>query len=102
MFFWTLHIYFSVYAQNLLVSAREMSLSIGQNPSYINHIESGQGTPSLSGIIYICEYLGITPQEFFDEKNNHPAEIKEIVEILSTLNEKDFQTIYNLIKMLKK
>ena len=35
------------------VSAREMSLSIGQNQGYINHIESGQGTPSLSGVFYI-------------------------------------------------
>ena len=84
------------------VSAREMSLAIGQNASYINRIENHQTFPSMQSFFYICEYLGITPQEFFDEKNNHPAEIKEIVEILSTLNEKDFQTIYNLIKMLKK
>ena len=32
------------------VSARDMSLSIGQNPGYINNIESGKSMPSLSGI----------------------------------------------------
>ena len=32
------------------VSAREMSLAIGQNPNYINHIETGSATPSLSGL----------------------------------------------------
>ena len=51
------------------VSARDMSLSIGQNPGYINNIESGKSMPSLSGIFYICEYLGITPSDFFDTEN---------------------------------
>ena len=32
------------------VSARDMSLSMGQNPGYINNIESGKSMPSLSGI----------------------------------------------------
>ena len=31
------------------VSARDMSLSIGQNAGYINNIESGKSMPSLSG-----------------------------------------------------
>ena len=44
------------------VSARDMSLSMGQNPGYINNIESGKSMPSLAGIFYICEYLGITPR----------------------------------------
>ena len=37
------------------VSAREMSLAIGQNPGYINNIESGKSLPSLPGVFYICE-----------------------------------------------
>ena len=39
------------------VSARDMSLSMGHNPGYINNIESGKSMPSLSGIFYICDYL---------------------------------------------
>ena len=39
------------------VSARDMSLSMGQNPGYINNIESGKSMPSLAGIFYICDYL---------------------------------------------
>ena len=38
------------------VSAREMSLAIGQNPGYINNIENGKAMPSLNGIFYICDY----------------------------------------------
>ena len=48
------------------VSARDMSLSLGQSESYINKIENKRTLPSMAGFIYICEYLGITPQEFFN------------------------------------
>lgn len=54
------------------VSARDMSLSMGQNPGYINNIESGKSMPSLSGIFYICDYLGISPKDFFDMNANNP------------------------------
>ncbi len=31
-------------------SAREMSLALGQNPSYINRIENGKALPSMQGL----------------------------------------------------
>lgn len=46
------------------VSARDMSLTLGQNNSYINQIENKKALPSLQGLFYICEYFGITPQQF--------------------------------------
>lgn len=46
------------------VSARDMSLSLGQSESYINKIENRRTLPSMTGFFYICEYLNITPQEF--------------------------------------
>ena len=48
------------------VSARDMSLSLGQSESYINKIENKRTLPSFTGFIYICEYFQITPKEFFD------------------------------------
>ena len=48
------------------VSARDMSLSIGQSPGYINNIENGVNFPSMAVFFYICDYLGVTPMEFFD------------------------------------
>jgi len=82
------------------VSAREMSLAIGQNPGYINHIETGQGTPSLSGIFYICEYLGITPAEFFDFDNKNPAKLNKINMYLKKLNDEQLEIIEKLLKNL--
>ena len=84
------------------VSAREMSLAIGQNPGYINHIETGQGAPSLSGLFYICDYLGITPSEFFDNDTENPAQLHALVELLKQLNDDQLTVIENLIKNMIK
>lgn len=82
------------------VSAREMSLSIGQNQNYINHIENMSATPSLSGIFYICEYLGITPAEFFDFDNKNPARLNKINMYLKKLNDEQLEIIEKLAKSL--
>ncbi len=82
------------------VSARDMSLSIGQNPGYINNIESGKSLPSLSGIFYICEYLGVTPSEFFDTESKNPTKIDAIVKDLKHLDDKQLDTIASLVKDL--
>ena len=82
------------------VSAREMSLSIGQNQGYINHIESGQGTPSLSGIFYICEYLGITPSQFFDFDLKNPEKLNKINEYLTKLNDKQLNALEMFLKSM--
>lgn len=84
------------------VSARDMSLSIGQNPGYINNIESGKSMPSLSGIFYICEYLGITPSEFFDLESKNPTRLNEVVNDLKKLNDRQLETISCLIKEIIK
>lgn len=80
------------------VSARDMSLSMGQNPGYINNIESGKSMPSLTGIFYICDYLGITPSEFFDMESNNPTKIKDILMDLKRLDGQQLETISRLIK----
>lgn len=85
------------------VSARDMSLSLGQNPGYINNIENGKSCPSLSGLFYICDYLGMSPMEFFDVGSNNPAKVQAITNDLKRLNDWQLDTIAALIKeMLRK
>ena len=67
------------------VSARDMSLSIGQNPGYINGIETGKFKPSLDGIFFICEYLGVTPSEFFDMESSNPSRLDAIIKDMKKL-----------------
>ena len=80
------------------VSARDMSLSMGQNPGYINNIESGKSMPSLSGIFYICDYLGITPSEFFDTDTKNPGKLNDIIADLKRLDDRQLDTISVLIR----
>ena len=84
------------------VSARDMSLSIGQNPGYINNIETGKSMPSLTGIFYICEYLGVTPSEFFDLESTNPVKIDAIVQDMKHLDDAQLDTIAALVKGLRK
>ncbi len=84
------------------VSARDMSLSIGQNPGYINNIETGKSKPSLDVFLFICEYLGVTPSEFFDTEFSNPSKINLIVDDLKKLNDDQLDIVSLLIKELNK
>ena len=68
------------------VSARDMSLSLGQANNYINNIENKKSLPSMPSFFYICEYLGITPQEFFDVGNANPEGLNELDRKSTRLN----------------
>lgn len=84
------------------VSARDMSLSIGQNHAYINNIESGKALPSMTIFFYICEYLNITPADFFDTDSENPEKLKGIIEDLKHLNDKQLDSIAEIVKGLVK
>lgn len=53
------------------VSAREMSLDLGQNESYINRIENGKSLPSMTQFFNLCDYLHISPKDFFDDEKQN-------------------------------
>lgn len=69
------------------VSARDMSLSLGQSENYINMIENKKSYPSMAVFFVICEYLKITPQEFFESGNAHPEKLNNIITNLKKLND---------------
>ena len=82
------------------VSARDMSLSIGQNAGYINTIESGKALPSMSAFFFICEYLNISPQEFFDEENKFPSQLRDVIADLKKLSNTQLDSVSALVKEL--
>lgn len=82
------------------VSARDMSLSIGQNPGYINNIETGKALPSMSTFFYICDYLNISPQDFFDTDAELPEQLHVLTNDLKMLNEIQLEHISALVKDL--
>ena len=84
------------------VSARDMSLTLGQSESYINKIENGKAFPSMQVFFYICDYFNITPKEFFDEEISNPILIHEVLKDLNMLDDKQIGNIHEIVKALKK
>lgn len=83
------------------VSARDMSLSIGQSAGYINNIENGINYPSMSVFFYICDYLGITPKEFFDTETTDPVRTKELMAAASKLDREHLDHLIAIAKGLR-
>lgn len=84
------------------VSAREMSLAIGQNEGYIQNIESGKAFPSMRVFFYICEYLKISPSAFFDKNIADPMRLQIMLEDLNKLDDKQVGSIHAVVKEMAK
>lgn len=84
------------------ISARDMSLSLGQSESYINKIENGKAFPSMQVFFYICEYFNITPKDFFDAENNNPVILDELLNDMKVLTNNQIACIAYIIKELKR
>lgn len=80
------------------ISARDMSLSLGQSESYINKIENKRTLPSMAGFIYICEYFEITPQEFFNLDSPAPQKSKELLREIEKLTASQVDHILLIVK----
>lgn len=81
------------------VSARDRSLSLGQANNYINNIENRKSLPSMQTFFYICEYLDVTLQEFFDIENDQPGALREFMAEATKL---DSQSVEYLLGIMKK
>ena len=76
-----------------------MSLSLGQSESYINKIENRRTLPSFTGFLYICDYFGITPEEFFNH-DSAPQTTRTLTEALSKLRPHQAEHILALVRDL--
>jgi transcriptional regulator with XRE-family HTH domain len=82
------------------VSEYRMSTDLGHSKSYIQSISSGRSVPSLGEFLYICEYLGVTPKEFFDEDIKEPQLVSELYELTKNMSEKDLEVLVSTAKRL--
>ena len=84
------------------VSARDMSLSIGQNPGYIRAIECGTTFPTMSNFFYICEYLNVTPQEFFNFSEEPSNGMNALTDQLQQFDSEQINALATFIKTIVK
>lgn len=92
----------SILRINKNVSARDMSLSIGQSQGYINGIENCASFPSMKAFFDICEYLEIMPQEFFDVDSKNPVKEKEFLKAAKGLSNEQLDHLIAIAKGLRK
>ena len=83
------------------VSAREMSLDIGQSEGYINSIENRRALPSMSMFLFICDYLGVTPAEFFEPENRDPAAMRELLTEARRLSPEELRLMTAVMRAMK-
>lgn len=83
------------------VSARDMSLTLGQSPSYINNIENGINLPSMTVFFYICDYFGITPKVFFDVELKNPSKSQELMRLSKNLSGDQLDLVMDIVRNLK-
>ena len=84
------------------VAEHRMSLELGHSRSYMQGISSGRALPSMTEFLAICEYLGVSPGEFFEEDNANPPLLKETHDKLKTLSESDLLMVNTFIDRLQK
>ena len=83
-------------------SARDMRLSLGQSAGYINNIENGVNYPSMTVFFYICDYLGVSPKEFFDTETLNPSKANELLSEAKGLSSEQLDHLIAIAKGLKK
>ena len=82
------------------ISEYKMSLDLGHSKSYIQSISSGKSLPSLSEFLYICDYLGVTPKEFFDDTVTEPTLVNELYNLTKEMSKEDILVLINTAKRL--
>lgn len=80
------------------VSEYKMSIDLGHSKSYIQSISTGRAMPSMTEFLYICEYLGVTPQQFFDENNDYPAQINELLKYAKNMKKENIEILLDVAK----
>ena len=80
----------------LHVSEHKMSLDLGKSGSYMRSISIGKAMPSMHEFLRICEYLGVTPQEFFTGAGDETDRIN-IFNRLQDLDDGDIQKLQTFL-----
>lgn len=84
------------------VSARKMSNLIGMGDAYINTIENNKSMPKMEQFYFICDYLKISPSDFFDEDNSNPQRLAALMEDLKSLSDEQLATVAAVAREMKK
>ena len=81
-------------------SEYQMSLDLGKNKSYIQSLTSGRSLPTMQSFLDICDYLEVTPQQFFaSELHNRPL-IDKATDLMKQLDDEDMLALISMLNRL--
>ena len=87
--------------QEKQISERKMSLDLGHSTSFIRSITSGRALPSMGEFLYICEYLGVTPMEFFNVEQATTLTQQEAITHIYSMSDEDIRLLIGFIERMK-
>ena len=80
------------------ISARDLSLRLGKNSTYITKVEAKMFAVPLETLFEIIEICGSTPEEFFYRNLLDYQKDKELLDYFSRLDTEQKNAILNLYK----
>jgi len=80
------------------VSEQKMSYELGKSKTYIWSIASKKAYPSMELFFEICEYLNVTPAEFFEPLAKD--ENLEMIKMFNLLNDEEKMFVNRIIHTL--
>ena len=79
-----------------------MSLDLGHSKTYIQSISSGKALPSMSEFLYICDYLGVSPKQFFDDEIEEPILVQTLYELIRELPDDDLAVLISTAERFRR
>ena len=79
-----------------------MSYDLGHSRSYIYNISSGKSLPPMAEFLEICNYLGVTPSDFFNDSNENPILVQSAIEEIKKLDDDDLMLVIGNLRRLNK
>lgn len=83
-------------------SARDRACRLVRALAISINIENGVNYPSMTVFFYICDYLGISPKEFFDTETLNPSKANELLSEAKGLSSEQLDHLIAIAKGLKK
>ena len=84
------------------VSEYKMSYDLGHSRSYIYNISSGKSLPPMAEFLEICDYLGVTPSDFFNDSTKNPILVQPAIEEIKKLDDDDLMLVIGNLRRLNK
>ncbi|HAS37515.1 MAG TPA: transcriptional regulator [Ruminococcaceae bacterium] len=84
------------------VSEYKMSYDLGHSRSYIYNISSGKSLPPMAEFLEICDYLGVTPSDFFNDSTENPILVQSAIEEIKKLDDDDLMLVIGNLRRLNK